>query len=211
MSLPTPGERVDHRFHFIEHAIDDGGELRKRLIDVTVWKPLAQIAGDDALDPLVDLFDALLGAHAQPRAGQQAQAAKRRQQTQRQRLTDDMGNFPGFVDLASDHQRVAIRHSPGDRADHVGVPTGWTRPDNRNALDQIVHLEFGRKLFQIARYPVAIRAEQSGILNAPGILLQMVIDRVQPPFDGQSRENVELTGDHSVGSCDQVVDRSANR
>ena len=67
------GERVDHRFHFIEHAIDDDRELRKRLVDGTVRKPLAQIAGDDALNPLVDLLDPLLGAHAQPRAGQQAQ------------------------------------------------------------------------------------------------------------------------------------------
>ena len=66
------GERVDHRLHFIEHAVDDDGELRKRLVDVTMRKPLAQIAGDDALDPLIDLFDPLLGAHAQPRAGQQA-------------------------------------------------------------------------------------------------------------------------------------------
>ena len=65
-----PGERVDHRFHFIEHAVDDDGELRKRLVDVTVWKPLAQITGDDALDALINLLDLLLGAHAQPRASQ---------------------------------------------------------------------------------------------------------------------------------------------
>ena len=36
------GERVDHRFHFIEHAIDDDREPRKRVVDVAVWEPLAQ-------------------------------------------------------------------------------------------------------------------------------------------------------------------------
>ena len=66
------GERVDHRFHFIEQAIDDDREPRKRLVDVAVREPLAQIAGDDALDPLIYLLDPLLGPHAQPRAGQQA-------------------------------------------------------------------------------------------------------------------------------------------
>ena len=116
------GERVDHRFHFIEHAVDDDGELRERLVDITVRKPFAQVAGDDALDPLVDLFDPLLGAHAQPRAGQQAQE-KRRQQAQRERLTDDVGDLPRFVDLTSDHQRVAAWHSSGDRADDVNLPS----------------------------------------------------------------------------------------
>src|SRR5450432_4916252 len=33
----------------------------------------------------------------------------------------------------------------------------------------------------------------------------MVVDRIQLPFAGQRRENVELTGDHSVSSRDQVL------
>src|ERR1700752_398664 len=49
-------ERVDHRFHFIEHAIDDDREPRKRIVHVAVWESLAQIAGDDALDPLIYLL-----------------------------------------------------------------------------------------------------------------------------------------------------------
>ena len=67
------GERMDHRFHFIEHAVDDDRELRERLVDRSMRKPLAQISGDDALDPLVDLLDPFLRAHAQPCAGQQAE------------------------------------------------------------------------------------------------------------------------------------------
>ena len=33
---PDPGKRVDHRFHFIQHAVDDDRELRERLVDGTV-------------------------------------------------------------------------------------------------------------------------------------------------------------------------------
>jgi len=51
----------------------------------------------------------------------------------------------------------------------------------------------------------AIRTEQSGILNAPGILLQPLIDRFQLPVAGQGRNTVDLTDDHSVSSYDQVL------
>ncbi len=128
-------------------------------------KPLAEIAGDDALNPLIDFGDPLLRAQAKPCAGQHAQA-KRRQQTQCQRLTDDMGNLPGLVDLSSDDQRVAIGHAPRDRANHARVSTGRNRPDDRDTLDRAIHRKPGRNLFEITRYPAAIRAKQSGVLNA---------------------------------------------
>ena len=46
------GQRMDHGLHLVEHAVDDDRQSRKRLVDITMWKPLAQIAGDDALNPL---------------------------------------------------------------------------------------------------------------------------------------------------------------
>src|SRR5437588_1737259 len=97
--------------------------MRKRIIAVMVWKPLSQISGDNALNPLIYLFDTLLSTHAQPRAGQQAQA-KRGQQAQRKCLADDVGNLAGFVDLSSYRQCIAVRHSLGDRADQVRLSTG---------------------------------------------------------------------------------------
>src|ERR1700733_15482036 len=33
----------------------------------------------------------------------------------------------------------------------------------------------------------------------------MVIDRIQPSLAGQSRDRVELTSDHSIRSCDQIL------
>jgi hypothetical protein len=61
---------VDHRFHFIKHAIDNGSKLGKRLVDVAVWKPLTQIAGYDTLDSLIYFLHLFLGAQAQPCASQ---------------------------------------------------------------------------------------------------------------------------------------------
>ena len=97
------GQRMDGGFQFIEHAVDDGGEPRERFIDIPVRQPLAQISGDDALDPQVDLLDASLRTNAQPRAGQQPKT-ERGQQAKPQRAADDPGDFPGLVDVASNHQ-----------------------------------------------------------------------------------------------------------
>ena len=169
-----------------------------------VRKPFAQVAGDDALYPLVDLFDPFLGAHAQPCPGQQAQA-KSRQQTQRERLTDDVGNLPRFVDLTSDDQRIAARHSSGDRADDASLPSCRQRPNDRDIPDNVIRPKFGWKLSHVAGYLAAVRAEQRSIVNPAGVLLQIVIDRVQLSFAGQACDEVQLTGNHCVGSCDQVI------
>jgi hypothetical protein len=74
MSLPTLASAWIIVSHLIEHAVDDDDELRERLVDIMVRKPFAQVAGDDALNPFIDLFDPLLGAHTQPSPSQQAQA-----------------------------------------------------------------------------------------------------------------------------------------
>ena len=100
------GQRMDHGFHFIEHAIDDDRELENGSSTVPMRQPLAQISGDDALNPLIDLLDPSLRAHAEPCAGQQTEA-KCRQQAERERLPYDTGNFPGLIDISSDHQHVA--------------------------------------------------------------------------------------------------------
>ena len=33
----------------------------------------------------------------------------------------------------------------------------------------------------------------------------MLIDRIQPPFVGQSRDNIELLDNHPIGPCDQIL------
>src|ERR1700712_3865774 len=175
--IADAGERVDHRFHFIKHAIDDSGKIRKRIGDVAVRKPLTQIAGDDTLNSLIYLFDALLRPPAHPRPGQQAQA-KCRQQPQRKRLTDDVGNLPGFVDLTSNHQGIAIWRSLSYRADHVGLWTGRQFPNNREILDGTINLEL-RQLFKVPRNLATIRGEQSSVVDPAGILSYLLVDRLQ--------------------------------
>ena len=79
------GERIDHRLHLVEHAVDDPGQPRERIVRPVLREPLAQLAGHDALDPLVHLLHAPLGAKAEPGTGQQAEA-EGRQQAEGQRL-----------------------------------------------------------------------------------------------------------------------------
>ena len=66
-------------------AVDDGRKPGKWLINVPMREPLAEIAGDDALNALIDLFDALLRAQAEPGSGHQAKA-KCRKKTERERF-----------------------------------------------------------------------------------------------------------------------------
>ena len=110
------GKRVDHGFHFVQHAVDDGRKPRERLVDVAMRKTLMQISGDDAPDPLVDLLDAPLRAQTEPGTGQQAEA-KGGQQSQRKRLTDNMRNFPCLVHISAYENYVTVLQTPRRGAD----------------------------------------------------------------------------------------------
>src|SRR6516225_4264797 len=90
------GQRVDHGFHLIEHAVDNSCKPGKRLVDIPMWKTFAEIAGDNALNALIDLLDTPLRAQAEPRAGQQAKT-KCREQTKHERLAHHMRDFSGLV------------------------------------------------------------------------------------------------------------------
>ena len=114
-----------------------------------------------------------------------AGTGKARQQTQRERLTDDVGNLPRLVDLTSDDQRIAARHSSGDRADDASLPSCRQRPNDRDIPDNVIRPKFGWKLSHVAGDLAAVRAEQCGIVNPAGVLLQIVIDRVQLSFAGK--------------------------
>ena len=70
-------------------------------------KTFAQVSGDNALDPLVHLFDAPLSTQAEPGAGEQTKAESR-QQSQRQRFTDNVRDFRCLVHNPADQDDVAI-------------------------------------------------------------------------------------------------------
>jgi hypothetical protein len=169
-----------------------------------VRKPLAQIAGDDALNPLVDLLDPPLGAHAQPGAGQQAKA-KARQQTEPERLTDDMGDLLGLVDIAPEHQHVAVSHAPRDRPDHLVDLAVLIRLDDLGALRCGVDAQIGWQALKIAGDPVTVGGKYPRELYPSGILSQLLVNCFEPALGRQAGNAVQLHGDHAVGSRDQVV------
>lgn len=97
-----------------------------------------------------------------------------------------MGNLPRFVDLTSDDQRVAAWSFSRDRADDANLPSCWQRPNDRNVSDNLIGLKFGWKLRHVAGDLAAVRAEQSAIVNAAGVLLQILINRIQLSFARQA-------------------------
>jgi hypothetical protein len=94
-------EGMDESFHLVEHAIDDHCELGEGIVGRPMRKPFVQIAGDDQLDPLFDLRDALMGTEAQQRTRREA---KRNDgyQAESERPADDARNARDFIDIPPD-------------------------------------------------------------------------------------------------------------
>ena len=72
-----------------------------------MWKTLAEITSDDALNPLIDLLHPPLRARAQPGSGQQAKT-ERRQQPQREGLPNNARYLAGLVDVPSQDKNIAV-------------------------------------------------------------------------------------------------------
>ena len=196
---------MDHRFHFIKHAVDDAGKLRKRLVDVTVRKPLTQIAGDDALNPLIYLFDPFLSPHAQPRTSQQAQA-KRRATDPAPAPDRRHGKFPWFRRPLV--RSPACRHSAfaGRSRGSRGCLADRLRPDNREALRQD----------HPSSAPAGAVPDCLLSCGHPRRTIRHIERRGNPALDarsiassrrspGKAAITSSLTGDHSIRSRDQIV------
>src|SRR6266436_6777321 len=118
-------------------------------------EPFTQIAGDDALYPLVDLDDTVTGSGAQ---GYTDRKAKQQggNQAKRERPTNNMCDLPDFIDVSSNHQHVAVRQTSRDQADRLFLPASFVDPVDDSALYRIVGLEIGWQTFQVARDPAAV-------------------------------------------------------
>ena len=65
-------------------------------------------------------------------------------------------------------------------------------------------MSFGEAI-EIAGEPISLWVEQSGKLDAAGILTEMILDRVYTAIERQRSKEVHLRGDHAIGSRNQVV------
>ena len=159
---------------------------------------LAQVPRDDTLNPLVDLLHAFLGANTQPGSSQQAKA-ERRQETERERLSDHLRDLSHLVDVPADHQHLAGLQASSDGSDQQinGICLRGSR--NSDALDRPIDPERAWNSLKIAGKSVSIRLEQPRKLDASGIL------RENPTLGRQGRNEIDLLRDHAVGSRDQVA------
>jgi hypothetical protein len=58
------GHALHERFDLVEHSIDDDGQSVERVVDPSGRRSFPQFPGDDALNSLVHLLDALLRTRA---------------------------------------------------------------------------------------------------------------------------------------------------
>jgi len=61
----------------------------------------------------------------------------------RERLTDDMGDLLGFIDISSDHQHVTVSHTPGNSTDDLVFAATSILPDDVGALRRGVDPQIG--------------------------------------------------------------------
>ena len=62
--VPNPGNFMNEGLDPLEHAVHDRGEFVERVVHFARRQPLPQITGDDALGPLIDFLDPILGPNA---------------------------------------------------------------------------------------------------------------------------------------------------
>src|ERR1700730_5333151 len=95
--------RVDESVHLVEHGVDYHRKFGEGIVGLPVREAFMQVAGDDALYPLVDLNDAFASISAQRHTDRKAKKQSGNQ-AKRQRLTNDARDLPDFIDISPDHQ-----------------------------------------------------------------------------------------------------------
>jgi hypothetical protein len=118
----------------------------------------AQIAGNDALNALVDLDNTLAGTSAQYHTDRKAKKHGGNH-TERKRPANDVCDLGDFVDISSDRQHVAIRQPSRDQADRLSFRSTFVRPVDHSALYGVTDLEIGRQIFQVTQNPAAVRVK----------------------------------------------------
>jgi len=114
---------------------------------------------------------------------------------------------PDFIDVSSNHEHVAVRQTSRNQADRLVLPATFGRSVDDGALYRIVVLNRWQAFQVTARsapFELTIpRAEHARIL------LQMLIDRVEPALRRQGRKDAHL---EAITRSDRVVrSRSVSR
>src|ERR1700676_209684 len=199
MSLPTPARERIRVSISSSMPLTIIASVEKESSVFCRGQSFTQVAGNDALNPYVDLNDTPPDTRAQRHTDRKAKKHSGNQ-AKRQCLTNDARDLPDFIDISPDHQHVAVGQTSHDQADGLFLPTPFVRPVDHGTLYRIIGLRIGCQTFQVTRDPAAVRAKPSCELNTVRILPQMLIDRLEPPLGRQFRKNADLRGDHTVGS-----------
>jgi hypothetical protein len=198
-------KRLDESFHLVEHAVDDHRKFGEGIIRAPKREPLAQVTGDNALHPFVDLHDPLSGTRVQRHTHSNTKE-KRGNQPECQRTANDACNLLDLIGISSDHQHRAIRQAARDQAGRLLQHSAASvDPMDHGILCRTVHLEIGWQPLHIAGDSVAARSKQTHQPDASRILPQPLIDRVAPLIGRQGQEAVHLQSDYTIGTDRQVM------
>src|SRR3977135_3044894 len=146
---------VDESFHLVEHAIDYQRKFGEGIVGLSMRESFTQVAGDNALNSLVDLNDTLTGTSAQCHTDRKAKKHSGNQ-TKRERPTNDAGDLPDLIHISSDHQHVAVRQTSRDQANFLFLPTTSVYPVDHSALCRVIGLKTGWQAFQVPCDPAAV-------------------------------------------------------
>lgn len=123
----------------------------------------------------INLFDALLRADAQQRAGRQAKT-KRGNEAQHQRTSNNLAYCRKLIDVAADHNRLAVVKPTPHGASYLCSPTHQVDANQRSILRVPVRAQAGWDVLDVAYHAFAVRVEQTGKLHTTWIFPQIVVD-----------------------------------
>jgi hypothetical protein len=142
--IADASEGLDKGFHLVEHAVDYYGKSGEGIVGLAIRESFTQVAGNDALYPLVDLNDTTPGASVQRHTYGKAKKHGGKQ-TKRDRYTLHEGDLPDFIDVSPDRQYVAVRQASRDQADGLFLPASFVDPVDDDALHFIIDLQDRRQ------------------------------------------------------------------
>ncbi len=122
---------------------------------------------------------------------------ERRQQAERKRPPDDFRDLLDLLVVAAERQHVAVRQRVHDQPHVLGLAIVAVEPHHRG-VGRNVGRQAGRQALHVAGDAMAVGPEQGRDPDAPGIVMQSIVDALQLPRRRIGRDQARLAGEQIV-------------
>ncbi len=115
------------------------------------------------------------------------------------------GDLSSFIDISSDDQNAAVWQAPAECSDQRIARADLNSLRNRDSCTIPSTLSASGIRSRLPARPTSVSVEQARELDSPGILPEMIRDRVGEAIRWQPREKTDPRTNHAIGPCDQIA------